>query len=139
MVALITQRSGICKAQPFRSERPIPSVKRRPAENRQPSPSSLILPGVNLEAFSRAVRERVGSFPGFSKPRTLSSTSLQRQGTAGRSCSSGNDVPKGMQQYFDAATGQPGIEDILLTMRSDVEAYYGRLGKAREFSRAPQD
>jgi tetratricopeptide (TPR) repeat protein len=42
----------------------------------------------------------------------------------------------GMQQYFDASMGKPGIEDILLTMRSDVEAYYGRLGKAREFSQA---
>jgi len=61
------------------------------------------------------------------------------QRTAGYSCSSGNDVPKGMQQYFDAAMGKPGIEDILLTMRSDVEAYYGRLGKAREFSRSPQE
>ena len=40
----------------------------------------------------------------------------------------------GMQQYFDASMGKPGIEDILLTMRSDVESYYGRLGKAREFS-----
>ena len=33
----------------------------------------------------------------------------------------------GMQRYFDAAMGKPGFEDILLTMRSDVEAYYGRL------------
>ena len=48
-------------------------------------------------------------------------------------------MPKGMQQYFDAAMGKPGIEDILLTMRSDGEAYYGRLGKAGEFSRSPQE
>jgi len=41
----------------------------------------------------------------------------------------------GMQRYFDAAMGKPGFEDILLSMQSDVEAYYGRLGKAREFSR----
>ena len=41
----------------------------------------------------------------------------------------------GMQHHFDAAMGKPGFEDILFTMRSDVEAYYGRLGKAREFSR----
>jgi len=41
----------------------------------------------------------------------------------------------GMQRYFDAAMGKPGFEDILLTMRSDIEAYYGRLGNAREFSR----
>ena len=41
----------------------------------------------------------------------------------------------GMQKYFDAAMGKPEFEDILLTMRSDVEAYYGHLAKAREFSR----
>ncbi len=40
----------------------------------------------------------------------------------------------GMQQHFDAGIGKPGIEDILLTMQSDTEAYYGRLAKAREFS-----
>jgi len=40
----------------------------------------------------------------------------------------------GMQRYFDTAMGKPGIEDILLTMRSDTEAYNGRLRKAREFS-----
>jgi len=43
------------------------------------------------------------------------------------------DAP-GMQRYFDAAMGKPGIEDILLTMQSDTEIYYGHLGKAREFS-----
>jgi hypothetical protein len=31
------------------------------------------------------------------------------------------------------------MEDILLTMRSDGEAYYGCLGKAREFYRSPQE
>jgi serine/threonine protein kinase/Flp pilus assembly protein TadD len=41
----------------------------------------------------------------------------------------------GMQRYFDAAMGKPGFEDILLTMRSDADAYYGRLGKARESSK----
>jgi serine/threonine protein kinase/Flp pilus assembly protein TadD len=41
----------------------------------------------------------------------------------------------GMQRYFDAAMGKPGFEDILLTMRSDVDAYYGRIGKARESSK----
>jgi len=40
----------------------------------------------------------------------------------------------GMQRYFDAAMGKAGFEDILFTMRSDVEAYYGRLGKARGYS-----
>jgi tetratricopeptide (TPR) repeat protein len=40
----------------------------------------------------------------------------------------------GMQKYFEAAMGKPGFEDILLTMRSDTEAYHGRLKKAREFS-----
>jgi len=39
-----------------------------------------------------------------------------------------------MQHYFDAVTGKPGIEDIMLTIQSDTECYYGRLRKAREFS-----
>jgi len=41
----------------------------------------------------------------------------------------------GMRRYFDAAMGKAGFEDILLTMQSDVEAYYGRQAKAREFSK----
>ncbi len=41
----------------------------------------------------------------------------------------------GMRQHFDLGMGKPGVEDILLTMQSDTEAYYGRLAKAREFSR----
>ncbi|MGA7920422.1 MAG: winged helix-turn-helix domain-containing protein [Candidatus Acidiferrales bacterium] len=41
---------------------------------------------------------------------------------------------KGMQQYFDAAMGKPGIEDVLLSMQSDIEAYNGHLRKARESS-----
>jgi len=40
----------------------------------------------------------------------------------------------GMQPHFDAAMGKLGIEDILLTMQSDTEAYYGHVTKAREFS-----
>ena len=45
----------------------------------------------------------------------------------------------GMQQYFDASMGKPGIEDILLTMQSDMEAYYGRLGNARESSQRAEE
>src|ERR1700682_6511870 len=41
-------------------------------------------------------------------------------------------------QYLRRRMGKPGIEDVELTMRSDVEAYHGRLGQAREFSRSPQ-
>jgi serine/threonine protein kinase/Tfp pilus assembly protein PilF len=33
------------------------------------------------------------------------------------------------------ATGKTGNEDVLLSKQSDTEAYYGRLGKARELSR----
>ena len=40
----------------------------------------------------------------------------------------------GMQRHFDAAMGKPGIEDILLTMQSDTEAYGGHVRKARESS-----
>jgi eukaryotic-like serine/threonine-protein kinase len=39
-----------------------------------------------------------------------------------------------MQRHFDASMGKPGIEDILLTTRSDTEAYGGHLRGAREFS-----
>ena len=42
---------------------------------------------------------------------------------------------KGMREHFDATMGKPGIEDVLMTMQSDTEAYYGHLGRAREFSR----
>ncbi len=41
----------------------------------------------------------------------------------------------GMQKSFDAAMGKPGIEDVMLAIQSDTECYYGRLRKAREFSR----
>jgi eukaryotic-like serine/threonine-protein kinase len=37
------------------------------------------------------------------------------------------------------ATGKPGIEDALLSAQSDTEAYFGRLQKAREFSRRAVD
>jgi len=40
----------------------------------------------------------------------------------------------GMKQHFDSAMGKPGIEDILLSMQSDTEAFYGRLFRSREFS-----
>jgi serine/threonine protein kinase/tetratricopeptide (TPR) repeat protein len=44
-----------------------------------------------------------------------------------------------MQRHFEAAMGQPGFEDILFAMRSDVETYYGRLSKARDASRRAED
>ena len=37
------------------------------------------------------------------------------------------------------AVGKPGEEDQLLSVQSDTEAYYGRLGKARELSRRAVD
>jgi len=45
----------------------------------------------------------------------------------------------GMQHYFDASMGKPGIEDVVLSMRSDAEAYHGRLGRAREFSQRAEE
>ena len=44
------------------------------------------------------------------------------------------DIPR-MEQQVAWATGRPGAEDMLISMQSDTEAYYGRLAKAREFSR----
>jgi hypothetical protein len=37
------------------------------------------------------------------------------------------------------AAGKPGTEDLLLSFQSDTEAYYGRLAKARDFSRRAVD
>jgi tetratricopeptide (TPR) repeat protein len=44
-----------------------------------------------------------------------------------------------MKQQVDWAAGKPGNEDLLLSMQSDTEAYYGRLGKARGFSQRAVD
>jgi ATP/maltotriose-dependent transcriptional regulator MalT len=45
----------------------------------------------------------------------------------------------GMQQQLDWGAGKPGDEDPLLSAQSDTEAYYGRLAKARDFSRRAAD
>jgi tetratricopeptide (TPR) repeat protein len=44
-----------------------------------------------------------------------------------------------MQQQVAWVAGKPGIEDVLLSTQSDTEAYYGRLAKARDFSRRAVD
>jgi eukaryotic-like serine/threonine-protein kinase len=44
-----------------------------------------------------------------------------------------------MEQQLAWAAGKPGAEDVLLSAQSDTEAYYGRLGKARDFSRRAVD
>ncbi len=41
----------------------------------------------------------------------------------------------GMTEQAAWAAGKPGIEDVLLSNEADTAAYFGRLGKAREFSR----
>jgi tetratricopeptide (TPR) repeat protein/predicted Ser/Thr protein kinase len=45
----------------------------------------------------------------------------------------------GMERQVAWAAGKPGSEDILLAFQSDSEAYYGRLIKARDFSRRAVD
>ena len=40
-----------------------------------------------------------------------------------------------MRRQVDWANGKVGIEDILLAEQADTEAFHGRLGEAREFSR----
>jgi DNA-binding winged helix-turn-helix (wHTH) protein/tetratricopeptide (TPR) repeat protein len=40
-----------------------------------------------------------------------------------------------MRRQMDWAKGKAGIEDILLDEQADTEAFHGRLGEAREFSR----
>ena len=44
-----------------------------------------------------------------------------------------------MQTQGAWAAGKPGDEDLLLSMQSDTEAFYGRLRKARDFSRRATD
>ena len=44
-----------------------------------------------------------------------------------------------MEQQVAWAGGKPGDEDVLLSMQSDTEAYYGRLSRARDFSRRAAD
>jgi len=45
----------------------------------------------------------------------------------------------GMAQQVAWASGKPGTEDLMLSFQSDTEAYYGRLGKARDFTRRAVD
>jgi tetratricopeptide (TPR) repeat protein len=44
-----------------------------------------------------------------------------------------------MERQVAWAAGKPGTEDLLLSMQSDTEACYGRLLKARDFSRRAVD
>ena len=44
-----------------------------------------------------------------------------------------------MERQLAWGAGKPGDEDPLLAAQADTEAYYGRLGKAREFSRRASD
>jgi len=48
------------------------------------------------------------------------------------------DAPE-MERQVAWAAGKPGDEDLLLSFQSDTEAYYGRLLKARDFSRRAVD
>jgi DNA-binding winged helix-turn-helix (wHTH) protein/tetratricopeptide (TPR) repeat protein len=41
----------------------------------------------------------------------------------------------GMERELSEAAGKAGVEDAILSDRANTEAYYGRLRKAREFSR----
>jgi eukaryotic-like serine/threonine-protein kinase len=45
-----------------------------------------------------------------------------------------HDVAR-MDEQLAWAAGKPGDEDFLLSLQSDTEAYYGRLSKARDFTR----
>jgi serine/threonine protein kinase/Flp pilus assembly protein TadD len=44
-----------------------------------------------------------------------------------------------MERQLSWAAGKTGTEDLLLSYQSDTEAYYGRLTKARDFSRRAVD
>jgi tetratricopeptide (TPR) repeat protein len=47
--------------------------------------------------------------------------------------------PAEMERQLAWAAGKPGTEDFMLSFQSDTEAYYGRLTKARDFSRRAID
>ena len=38
-----------------------------------------------------------------------------------------------LEQQAAWGVGKPGVEDVLLSMQSDTEAYYGRMGKAGDW------
>jgi eukaryotic-like serine/threonine-protein kinase len=44
-----------------------------------------------------------------------------------------------MEQQVAWGAGKPGDEDLLLSLQSDTEAYYGRMNKGRDFSRRAVD
>jgi serine/threonine protein kinase/tetratricopeptide (TPR) repeat protein len=44
-----------------------------------------------------------------------------------------------MKRQLDWVLGKPGVEDMLLSMHSDTQAYFGHLRQAREFSRRAAD
>ena len=43
--------------------------------------------------------------------------------------------PVEMERHITWSIGRPGDEDLILSVHSDTEAYYGRLTKARDYSR----
>ena len=45
----------------------------------------------------------------------------------------------GMARQLAAAMGKPGIEDQLLAMQADTDAFYGRLAKARQTTRMAEE
>ncbi len=49
------------------------------------------------------------------------------------------DDERDMARQIAAALGKPGIEDQLLLMQSDSDAYFGRLNKARHFTQMARD
>ena len=46
---------------------------------------------------------------------------------------------QGMEQQVSWAAGRPGEEDTMLSTQSDTDAYYGRLQRARDYSRRAVD
>jgi ATP/maltotriose-dependent transcriptional regulator MalT len=44
-----------------------------------------------------------------------------------------------MARQFDQAIGKPGAQDSMLSAQANTEAYYGRLAKAREYTRQAAD
>jgi len=49
------------------------------------------------------------------------------------------DNAEEMKRQAALTVGQPGAEDVLLSAQSDTEAFYGHVGRAREFARRAVD
>src|SRR5947209_5751915 len=80
-----------------------------------------------LDDVNKTIEQALGNFEGDTLHRGIDQSAFLK----------GNAAE--MERQLAWAAGKPGSEDILLSFQSDTEAYYGRLVKARDFSRRAVD